>query len=47
MYEQRWPKFNLDGLYYTPAFIIPEDIRVLSVVKDNLKDQHMKNMKIN
>ena len=45
--KQRWPKFNADGLYYTPAFVIPEDLAVLSLVQDRLKDEHLKKMKIN
>lgn len=40
----RWPTFNKDGLYYTPAFVIPEDIPVLSLVSDCLKDEHLKKL---
>ena len=44
---KRWPTFNTDGLYYTPAFIIPEDSAVLSLVRNCLKDEHLKKMKVN
>lgn len=29
----RWPKFNNDGLFFTPAFVIPEDLPVLFLVQ--------------
>ena len=45
--KRRWPTFNKDGLYYTPAFVIPEDLAVLSLVRDCLKDEHLKKMKVN
>lgn len=43
----RWPKFNNDGLFFTPAFIIPEDQAVLSLVQNSLKNDYMNRMKTN
>lgn len=42
-----WPKFNNDGLFFTPAFIIPEDLAVLSLVQDCLKNDYINRMKAN
>lgn len=45
--KYRWPKYNNDGLFFTPAFVIPEDLPVLSLVKDSLKNDYMHRMSTN
>lgn len=41
----RWPKYNNDGLFFTPAFIIPEDLGYLSLLRESLKTDHMNKIK--